>query len=89
MPAEVSASVDMGRWGPCCSVAPSDRNMTTPCFTLPAGLRPSATLQFPVRCGTGVVSYVSINSSGAVVFGGVLADGQAGITLDGISFDTR
>jgi hypothetical protein len=63
--------------------------LSTPCFTLPAGLRPSATLQFPVRCGTGVVSYVSISSTGAVTFGGVLADGQAGITLDGINFDTR
>lgn len=59
-------------------------------FTLPAGYWPATTLQYPVRMGTNVLSYVTINNIGQVQYGGgVLADAQAGVTLDGINFDTR
>lgn len=62
----------------------------TALFTLPAGYRPASQMQFPVRMGTGVLSYLLIATSGVVSYGdGVLADAQAGITLDGIAFDTR
>ncbi|GMV19033.1 MAG: hypothetical protein AMXMBFR56_72570 [Polyangiaceae bacterium] len=59
-------------------------------FTLPVGYRPSASLQYPVRMGTGVFSYLTIDSAGVVQYGGgVLADAQGSITLDGVHFDTR
>lgn len=67
--------------------------LTATIFTLPAGYRPSATLQMPLRMGTNVLSYLLINSSGQVQYagagGGVLADAQAGLFMDSMTFDTR
>lgn len=67
--------------------------LTATIFTLPVGYRPTATLQYPVRMGTNVLSYVNINSSGQVQYagagGGVLADAQSGLFLDHVKFDTR
>lgn len=67
--------------------------LTATIFTLPAGYCPSATIQLPLRMGTNVLSYLTVNTSGQVQYassgGGVLADAQAGLFLDGITFDTR
>jgi hypothetical protein len=67
--------------------------LTTLIFTLPAGYRPSARLQFPVRMGTNALSYVEIRTDGGVHYagsgGGVLSDAQVSLTLDGIIFDTQ
>jgi hypothetical protein len=59
-------------------------------FTLPAGSRPSAILQFPTRCGDGIVCYIAISPAGAVDFGPAPgATPDLSVSLDGISFDTR
>lgn len=67
--------------------------LTTQIFTLPSGYRPAAFIQYPVRTGTNVLSYLEIRTDGTVHYagsgGGVLADAQSGITLDGVHFDTR
>ena len=67
--------------------------LTTLICTLPSGYRPSAILQYPVRTGTNALSYLEIRTDGTVHYagsgGGVLADAQSGITLDGVHFDTR
>jgi hypothetical protein len=59
-------------------------------FTLPAGYRPTATLQFPARCGNDVLCYIHVNTNGNVDFGGpATADPGTSLTLDGIDFDPR
>lgn len=59
-------------------------------FTLPSNMWPKTQLQYPVRMGTNVLSYIQISTAGVVTYGGgVLADAQAGLTLDGVNFDTR
>lgn len=64
--------------------------LTATIFTLPAGYIPSAIEQYVVRMGTGVMSYVEIDTGGAVKYqGGVLADAQAALSLASISFDPR
>lgn len=67
--------------------------LTTTIFTLPAGYRPSASIQFPLRMGTGALSYLEIRTDGTVHYagsgGGVLADAQSGLSLEGVNFDTR
>ncbi|MFZ5439963.1 MAG: hypothetical protein ACOZQL_08130 [Myxococcota bacterium] len=56
-------------------------------FTLPAGMRPSALLQFPSRCGNDTICYVQVNNNGNVDFGGASAGASSSLTLDGITFD--
>lgn len=58
-------------------------------FSLPAGFRPSANLQFPARCGDGSVCGVIINSNGNVDFSGTAGAAAISFTLDGITFDPR
>ncbi len=61
--------------------------LTATIFTLPAGSQPSAIEQYWVRMGTGVGSYIEIDTSGNVKYqGGVLADAQSGTSLAGITF---
>ena len=61
--------------------------LTATIFTLPSGSWPSAIEQYWVRMGTGVGSYVEIDTSGNVKYqGGVLADAQSGLNLAGITF---
>ena len=67
------------------------RTMSTavgPIFQLPAGYRPTASLQFPSRCGNDVLCYVAIDPYGDVTFGGP-GDPGVSLTLDGIVFDLR
>lgn len=63
-------------------------SFTSTVFTLPSGYRPTATLQIPVRGGDGTFSYVSINSSGVVTFGGTSTAAALSVTLDNIHFET-
>jgi hypothetical protein len=58
-------------------------------LTLPPGFRPTASAQYPIRGGAGGLGYLSIDSTGAINFGGTLADANGSVPLDGISFDTR
>lgn len=55
-------------------------------FTLPAGYRPSAVLQFPARCGDGSMCFIAVNPNGNVDFGGT-GSPDTSLTLDGITFD--
>jgi hypothetical protein len=65
----------------------TDLNVIT---RLPDGYRPSATLQFPARCGNGTMCYIAISSSGELAFGGSSEDAPLqSLTLDGIVFDPR
>lgn len=63
--------------------------LTAPVWTFPTGYRPTAgTHQFPLRCGDGTLSYLSLGTNGILNFGGTLAQGQAGFMTE-FSFDTR
>jgi hypothetical protein len=67
--------------------------MSLTIFTLPTGFRPTATHQFPARCGDGSLCFIEVSANGEVRFdgpGGVATAAPSGsLTLDGISFDLR
>ncbi|MEW5738200.1 MAG: hypothetical protein AB1938_04705 [Myxococcota bacterium] len=57
-------------------------------FVLPAQFRPSATLQYPARCGDHALCYILVNANGNVDFGGpAMSDPGTSVTVDGIIFD--
>lgn len=63
--------------------------LTNPIWTFPTGYIPTAgTHQWPLRCGDGTLSYLSLGTNGQLNFGGTLAQGQAAFMTE-FSFDTR